>query len=237
VNIERSKHLSKLKPFLEKNNPDVVCFQEIKKMDLDFFKKILKAKYVFSPMTDYSEKSELSGVQGIAIFSKYKIVSSSVKYYIGNKNKIPNFIPKNKTGVNFMLLILNVLKNKEIFKIITTHFPVTPDGDADSKQRNAVKKIMSILENEEEFVFCGDINAPRGREIFSVIESKYKDNIPKKYKTTIDGKIHRAGNLQLVVDCMFSTKKYKVTNVSLVSGVSDHLAVKAKISKKKILLK
>jgi len=78
-------------------------------------------------------------------------------------------------------------------------------------------------------IFCGDFNAPRGRKTWSILSSKLKDNIPDEIMTTVDAKIHRAGNLMLVVDGLFTSKNYKVTGVRVISGVSDHCAIVANI--------
>jgi hypothetical protein len=72
---------------------------------------------------------------------------------------------------------------------------------------------------------CGDFNAPRGRLIFDRIATKYKDNIPPYVTTTIDKNIHHAGDLQLVVDGLFSTSKYEVRSVQVLDGLSDHCAI------------
>ena len=44
--------------------------------------------------------------------------------------------------------------------------------------------------------------------------------------------LHRAGPLQLVVDGMFSTDDYSVSEVALHQGVSDHCAITALVSKR-----
>ena len=120
----------------------------------------------------------------------------------------------------------------QIFSISTTHFTWTPDGDANEYQRKDLENLMKILDGYKSFVLAGDFNAPRGREIFSAIAAKYKDNIPLEYVSSIDSNLHRAPGLKLMVDGLFSTPDYKVEDAELVCGVSDHCAIVAKISKK-----
>lgn len=88
---------------------------------------------------------------------------------------------------------------------------------------------MLALLDLTNIIFCGDFNAPRGRQIWSILSSKLKDNVPNEITTTIDGNIHRAGNLQLVVDGLFTSSNYKVCDVQVISGVSDHCAIVAGI--------
>lgn len=58
-----------------------------------------------------------------------------------------------------------------------------------------------------------------------------KDNVPETYRTSIDGNIHRAGPLPLMVDCLFTTPGYTAADVVLKDGVSDHMAVAGEIRK------
>ena len=75
------------------------------------------------------------------------------------------------------------------------------------------------------------MNAPRGNETFSRLEEKYKDNIPREYKTSIDQNLHKVKGIQFMVDGLFTTPVYKASNVKLVDGISDHMAVVAEINK------
>ncbi len=59
----------------------------------------------------------------------------------------------------------------------------------------------------------------------------YTDNIPSCYTTSIDPHLHRAGALDLLVDVLFTTPKYRASDVRLVSGLSDHMAVAGNIEK------
>jgi endonuclease/exonuclease/phosphatase family metal-dependent hydrolase len=128
------------------------------------------------------------------------------------------------------MLSCEIEKEGETFRVATTHFTWTPDGSADDYQRADVKKLLAILGGMGEFVLTGDFNAPRGGEIFGTLAEKYKDNVPSHYTTSIDGALHRAGPLELMVDGIFSTPGYAVSDVELVAGVSDHKAIVATVS-------
>lgn len=89
--------------------------------------------------------------------------------------------------------------------------------------------IASRLKAKQDFVFCGDFNAPRGGEIFSMLSSKYRDNIPKEVTTTLDRNLHRNGEdegfPEIVVDGLFSAGSHQAHDTRVVRGVSDHCAV------------
>mgnify|MGYP003518349091 FL=1 len=87
-----------------------------------------------------------------------------------------------------------------------------------------------------EFIITGDFNAPRGRETFAIFAEKFKDNIPLSYESSLDTKFHRSpeirsGERKNMVDCLFSTPSYFITDVKLIEGVSDHKAIVAFLEK------
>lgn len=117
------------------------------------------------------------------------------------------------------------------FRIGTTHFTWTPDGEADEVQRTDIESLFAVLEKQGDIIFTGDFNAPRGKEIFSRLAERYHDNVPSEYTTSIDSTLHRAGDLPHMVDGIFSTSGYAVQNVRMVCGVSDHCALVAEVRK------
>jgi hypothetical protein len=101
----------------------------------------------------------------------------------------------------------------------------------EQNQMNDLGRLLDIFANLKDFVFSADLNAPRGLLVFDTIAKKYKDNIPKEYDTSIDQNLHRVKGLKLMVDGLFSTSTYKASNVKLVDGLSDHMAIVAEIAK------
>lgn len=223
LNIEKDKHLGRVLPFLMQQNSDVISLQEVLKDDLLAFKKALGVKSAFAPMkillTDQGAKEF-----GVAVLSKYPFEASS-EYYVGTQDSLPEAMPGTPTQTNHVALITTITKDDQPYRVINTHFTWTPDGQADDRQRTHLKNLLKILEKLNSFVLVGDFNAPRGREIFSKIAERYKDNLPAFVTTTLDKTYHRAGDLQLVVDGIFSTSNYKVENVQIHEGLSDHKAL------------
>jgi len=236
LNIELSKHLGTVLSFLEKQKPDVVCIQEIVENDIARFVAILGgAEYVFAPTLRHME-TQGNPIVGEAIFSGLRVARKDVQYYVGNTDDIPELRPsemeeKGIAPMNCALVTMSIEKEGSLFIVGTTHFTWSPDGEATSAQRINMKRFLGIVDTYKNIVFTGDFNAPRGKEIFSVLANKYKDNVPARYTTSIDGGLHRAGQLNLIVDGLFSTPGYTVSNVEMVSGLSDHCALVAEISR------
>ncbi len=232
INIERSKHLDNVAAFIERVQPDILCVQEVTERDISKVVKMFGASdTVFAPMLRHAE--ELGNpISGIAVFSRVSIVWDNVLYYFGTKDSIPDHhetLDRGKT-MNCALVVCDIENSGARFRIGTTHFTWSDKGEADDLQRKNVQSLLKVALPLGEIVFCGDFNAPRGGEIFGAIAEKYRDNIPAHYTTSIDKDLHRAGDLQLMVDGLFSTPGYKISDVELHSGVSDHMAITAIIS-------
>jgi endonuclease/exonuclease/phosphatase family metal-dependent hydrolase len=245
LNIERSKHLDLVVPFLKAQNADVVCLQEFMERDMALFEKELQMKLEYRRCCDHpgDNPKEIPGIMGLAILSKHPLMVVSDKYYFGQSDPLIKHTPGIPGTTANPLLVCDIEKGGTTFRIATTHFTVALGGGVNELQRDHLQKMFAILERQGEFVLAGDFNAPRGGEIFSKLAEKYTDNIPKEYTTSIDGTMHRAGTEKLkadaeamgfrglMVDGIFSTPGYSVSNVAMHTGVSDHCAFTADISK------
>ena len=235
LNIERSKHLGTVLSFLEKQQPDVVCLQEVVENDVTRFAAVLGgADYVFATALRHMEMQG-NPIGGEAIFSRLRVVQKGIQFYAGNADDVPEHRPSKETEeghiMNCALVTLVAEKEGDLFTIGTTHFTWSPGGAATLEQRINIKKLVSTLKMYQEIVFTGDFNAPRGGEIFSILADAYTDNVPAEYTTSLDGTLHRAGQLHLMVDGLFSTPEYAVSHVEMVCGLSDHCAIMGEISR------
>lgn len=186
---------------------------------------------------------EGSIVVGLGIFSRLPIREKFEKYYNGDRTRVGEMrLDMNafqqhdlKCGV---LAFCDIEKDGAVFRIGTTHFTWTPKGLPSDFQRLDLGVMLGHLQESGEFVLTGDFNAPRGGEIFGEIAARYQDNIPLHYATSLDIDLHVAGKLRpqeladKMVDGVFSTPGYQVSDVELHTGVSDHCAITAIVSKK-----
>jgi endonuclease/exonuclease/phosphatase family metal-dependent hydrolase len=235
VNIEGNRHLEeRVLPFLKKKKPEVTLLQEVYEKDLDLIKAELGMEAEFVPLLNCLSTHDSSlGLWGLALLSKLTMSEVDHEYYVENGAEIPKFHKNgDPNSMNRGVLWSKVTKAGQDFWIATTHFIWSHDGRTTDLQREAYEKMAKILDRFPELVLTGDFNAPRGKEIFGKLAERYKDNIPPELTTTIDNNLHKAPNeINLVVDGLFSTDDYKVSQVEVVSGVSDHMAVACKISK------
>lgn len=241
LNIERDQHYDTALPFLKSEKADIVCLQEILDRDVERFKKELEmdSVYISVAKADKGRNTEELAREGIetgtAIFTRLPILDSSIQYFYGTEDVVPSvtdpILPGRFDHSRGVFLHVKVSKGDASCTIGTTHFTWTPDGGASEAQRMDIKKLMEILDKYPEIVFCGDFNAPRGGEIWGIMASKYTDNIPPKYLVSMDPNLHLVKNIPLLVDGLFSTPEYKISEVRLVEGVSDHKAIVGLIQK------
>jgi endonuclease/exonuclease/phosphatase family metal-dependent hydrolase len=228
LNIERSKHLQRVLPFVASERPDVLCLQEVMEYDLPAFRHLFGAEGFFAPMNIHIAEGR-PGRMGVALFSGLPSKNDLQFYYTGDPAAIDSTTPASKMK-NHVALGATVAKGGARYRIFTTHFVWTPNGEADGVQRDALAKLLPFLVSQGELALCGDFNAPRGGELFAELASAYKDNIPCRYSTSIDGALHRAGPLPYMVDGLFTTPDYSALDVELRSGLSDHCAILARLS-------
>ena len=139
----RSATSKGLHEFLQKEDFDILCFQEIKAnskdIDLSFYKSMKYHEIIFS--------AEKKGYSGTAVFSKTKYVDS-------------------KVGINHTLfdgegrVITLYFKN---FSIVNAYFPSGTSGEERQSQKMIfLDKIKSYLDNlkksQSNIILTGDIN-------------------------------------------------------------------------------
>jgi len=235
INIERSKHLSRVGAFLRGHAPDVTCLQEVVADDVDLLgEQVGYPHRFFIPMCRFPEPSGARPI-GIAILSRQAFTSSEEIRYAGGGNggdvldrsSEEARFRTNRYSVGLVAIALHGLS----FTIATTHFPWSDHARTLDFQRSACDRLLDLL-SDRSLVLCGDFNAPRSKEIFSRLAARWTDHVPSTYTTSLDPDLHRAGSLQLMVDGVFSTPDYDMGAVTLHQGVSDHCAITAQIGKR-----
>ncbi len=238
VNIEMNLHYDKVLPFVEKENPDIICLQELLEEDFEALKNKFDMQGTYKPFfrVTLGHYSNNGGKKhGVAIFAK-NISQFGYSYYVGKEENInkshEEYYSDIKNSENGVLVWADIKhENGEVFRFATTHFTITKEGASTPKQLSDLGHLLNALEQIGDFVLCGDMNAPRGNETFTRLASRYKDNIPLEYKTSIDQNLHRIKGIMFMVDGLFTTPTYQASNVKLVDGVSDHMAIVADIKK------
>ncbi len=237
VNIEKKKHLGRLLPFLQREEPYVVCVQEVMEDTVSFLSEALGLHVSFVPLVRLEEwDTEVNGgVMGIALLTKLPHRIRDVFFYESD--------PRIRTITrNTALKDLHVLFPRAVMigdcssgvsersvTVATTHFTYTPDGSTDQFQKKALSTLLAHLMPYKNLIFTGDFNIPRPNELYYAIAEQFRDNIPKEIVSSLDPVLHRKNGLKKMVDYFWTKGDYRASNVHLISGVSDHCAVVGEI--------
>ncbi len=240
LNIETDFHYDLIFPFFEKENADIICLQEVLEDDFLVIKERLGMEGVYKAfMYENSNlehyKNKHGKKQGNAIFAK-NILHSGYCFYWGREENVSivfdEYNKDENLQKNYVVVHVSMLgEDGQVYTIANTHFPVTVRGESTPHQLEIVEPLSKYLDSLQGVVLVGDFNAPRGNATFTKIVEKYKDNIPKHYTTSLDQNLHRVKGLQFMVDGLFTTPEYSASDVKLVDGVSDHMAIVATITK------
>ncbi len=237
LNLERSKHLHLNLPFFQRENPDVLCLQEVLEADIDRIAQetgLGHHLWLRDILTDAPANSDgKTGYSGPALFARSPFIASGSEYYYMPQNGIQLeresefYSETNAHGIVWA----TVEKGDEQYTLVTTHFTWSEDGRATEKQKSDFEHLKKILDTLPPHILTGDLNAPRGFGIWEKFVAYYgRDYIPQGITSTIDPNLHRVKNLQLVVDGIFAHPMYHVDEVAMVEGVSDHKALVASIT-------
>lgn len=231
LNIEQDNHFERIVPFLKEQKPDIILFQEIFEKDLSYFEHEMGMSSIFTGLNYMYQGDKLLQL-GIATFSALPRINHNIAYYRHSAESLPTIKQGEPEKMARAILVTEFTKDAEKYCLVNTHFTWSPNGCPNNQQILDLEILFKLLEKIPHFLLCGDFNAPRGTAIFDAIAQKYKDNIPNYISTTIDKNLHCAGDLNLVVDGLFTTSQYHVDSVEIVNELSDHCAIVAQIKNK-----
>ncbi len=232
VNIERAKHYARLFPFLHRETPDIMCFQELYERDIPVFEKEFGGSMIFAPNGEHPTDAPETGLEllGVGILTSIPVLNSERLYYAGTESAARS-VATGTIMQNNPLVLIELEHEQKNYRIASTHFTWSAEGKPTDEQRRNCDRMIEALKPYDHVVLTGDFNAPRGGEIFTKIAVRLSDNIPSQYSSSIDGSLHRAGSLPHMVDGLFTTDEYRASDVRLENGVSDHCAIVADIVK------
>lgn len=224
LNIESDRHLDRVEAAIAEHLPDIVCLQEVLEANCDRL----------ASTGGYDVKFSLGGRQlkptghernwGMAVLSRVPVVRQVESVYAQDARIRVLHHPDDTRRV---VLVTELEHQGQPYRIANTHFTWTPDGHINELQKADFTRLERVLAGYPDYVLCGDFNAPRGREMFGrfVDELGLVDHLPAGVTSTIDERFHRAGALELVVDTIFSTPEYRVADLRVLDGISDHKGI------------
>lgn len=241
--------------FLQRENPDVICFQEFyhKERPTTFITRDTISKFLGTKF--YHEKYSHNIIRrknfGIAMLSKHEMISKGDVAFIEN----------NIINDDNYCIYADIIKNQDTFRIYNIHFQsikikkdVSDAFDENSTKSKLKKNILEIVVNKLKIAFparanqaltvmehiasspypviiCGDFNDTPMSFTYNQFHSKYTDaflnSAPFGFGKTFVGKIP-AGR----IDYIFHSKTLNSFDFKVQEEVfSDHRAVSCKLYK------
>jgi len=234
LNIENHRHLDRVVQTIATHLPDIVCLQEVFEKDCAKLAAVggYQVKYAISTLMPEGKADNTSPRSwGVAVLARVPVLNQAVVYY-DDDPRIRIF--KGPMDPRHVLVTTELQHEGRFYRFGTTHFTWSMAGATTNEQLADFVRLKQALLPYPDYVLCGDFNAPRGGELFSKFTDELSliDHLPANVTTTIDPQFHYAGALELVVDTIFSTPEYSVTDVQVLEGISDHKGILAWVARR-----
>lgn len=234
----------------DRDVPDVVCIQDLPYDGLPLLERW--PHVTFAPMTNHYINGERA-VVGIAIASRYFMthIAHHTTWGDGTLKDLQGINEHNQRHLGAesdrlveatedrVLVGATVIKEGKRFHIATTHGMWVRDGVVNDVQRKSTRELCKRLGQmghaRNGLVLAADMNMARGGEIYTMVTEVMHDCMPGDLETTLDPDhpfSKKGGTVVTDYVMMYPTSRrdpYRVSNVRLVSGVSDHMALFATI--------
>lgn len=214
--------------------PDIVLLQEVFEGSLEQIRNAIGGQVVFSRLCRFSltDREVDAEPWGIAIASKWPISDVKEDYYHGSR-ETSNTVFLNGRGLvdAHSLLQASVERGSVRFNLATTYFTWVRGADPSKEQLEDFKRLAVLLDQTQDIILTGDFNSPRGYPIYDSLAKRYRDNVPLEVDTTLDPGVRPEHTWQYVVDGFFTSEHYRVENVRMVQGLSDHKGILGEVQK------
>jgi len=234
LNIERNRHLEKVLSFFEREQPDVLCLQEVMERSVPRIAERTDMYFTFVPsarLLGFEEGTD-GDLWGIALLSRTPHMVHDAHQYGGSRElpTLDSSDPEHPYSSRRTLLVADVGSEDRRFTIGVTHFTWSSNGENTPLQETDLTELLAVLRQYDELVLCGDFNIPRGTALYRMLAARLLDHVPSDVKTTLDQQLHRVPGLLHVVDYVWSTPHYEV-DLHVRPGISDHCALVGEVTR------
>ncbi len=207
VSKDFKKRIRKIPSFLLKNNPDIICLQEVWLYStLNFFKKVLKGYHCTT-----SGKGLFFNLSGLATFTKQKPISKRFTKFKTTLARYDEFV----AGKGFLDTEIKI--DEKNFHIINTHLFLRRSKRHNKIFQDQPNLLKNSLNKKDNYIFAGDMNM------------SFRDFSKWKPEDLLAFRPNKP--------TLYEKNPYQSSNVEYIHGgkVIDHVAVKSDFSKIKLV--
>lgn len=250
LNIWAGTNFPAIKNFLEKNDFDILCFQEVAgigtecgnvhgKIDcFDELKKVLGKDYdAQQVITDRYTSNPKTSYQSVAIFYKkhFQLLDTQKVFLHTYKGLYPSDA-KSFEDMTRAFLDIQLLSENKSFHIVTTHLAWGKDKNERPHQREQNLKLINYMQTlQKPWILTGDFNIDPNQQSIVDLE-KFSRDLTKEYNVanTVDPTMHvhwdkiKPG---FPIDYIFVSPDITVKDFNVLNTVhlSDHFGLVAEI--------
>ena len=249
ANIYANTYKETLFPYLQKNDFDILCFQEItgpnakfgninsSEDNYDELKELLDEKYTSVLQITERFTNDPNTYFANAIFYKKNFVLKNKHEVFMNKRSTP-FAADSKAyeKLSRALLDIELEKNGKIFHVLTTHFAWGGTLYEKPHQTEQGRIMLEYIKSvEEPFIFTGDFNLDPQQPTIKALGNYARNLVVENGITnTLNPRIHSAKHMFPkggAVDFVFVSRDIEVTQFTIVEeDISDHFALSTQLN-------
>jgi len=233
LNIQSRKHLGVFPDRINQYKPDVVCLQEVFKVDVETIKDKLGMKNSLFVSAGRVMKKNKWNIPAEGSWGQLILTNLDAKYgqevYSdrGEKEPLHNEYPN---SINRLLTWAKVKKNNDVFNVVNAHFTWLGEEKVSVEQNKDYEKMMKIINKFDDVLVCGDFNFHRGRSLWKKMSTDLIDNVPDEVLSTLDPRLFRVPDLEVVCDGFFTKGNHVASGVEVVCGMSDHCGITGELN-------
>ncbi len=235
-----SKFWSKMVPYLQSVNADIICLQEVSRNwpnfgleKVDVVEKITQAlpgySCVYAPILARVEKGIVQDLGNLTL-CKRNIVQKKIHYLFQQPDwKIDDYENQARNMVEVQLDC-----DGELLSIFNTHLSYSARFVDSPRKILESQKMKKIIEKREHAILCGDLNSPPNSKVIEELRSilprgDYSSEFTfAKYPFDYNG--FHVSSLEYKLDYILATSSVKIENVHVPDiSISDHLPIVADV--------
>lgn len=229
--------MDNLIPYLQKEDFDILCFQEVSGGDLSFhkdntFQRIIDLGYDGEICVNWRLKGNPHAFIGNATFFKPSFTLLEKKdIWLNDYKEIEDREKRDPRNDPRAPLSVILEKNGIKLHVVNAHLAWTPDAEDSEEKIRQGRMFYDYLETiRSPFIIAGDFNVEKHTEVVSMI-NKVGRNLTSEnnIQNTLNPRLHKASHLfppGLAVDYMYVSENIKVQSFEVLdTNLSDHLGL------------